>query len=218
MATADNKENTSGTQGAESKPDPVSERLKGMEASFENLTQELVKLNATRQASQEPARQEIDDDDVFDPKALRDKIMREVTETTQQQMRDEQRKSNVIYNLSQEYPEIHSDKSLQKQVIEAQRNLPKSLQDTAEGYEMAVLKAVANAGVLPKSRRPDTSEAEISVSGTSQRTERTRKSTKAGLSEETIEFARLMGRDVDNPKVREALEKAANRDTYTRYR
>lgn len=156
----------------------------------------------------------VGDDDIFDPKALRSKILSEATKTASDMLAEERRKNTTLYQLAQEYPEIQTDRELQKAITEAQSKLPTSIQDTADGYEMAVLKAVARAGVLPKSKRPVVDEDVSAGSGRSVKA--SSKGTKS--SDKTVMIAELLrGRALTDNELK-SLDQASKRDTYGRYR
>lgn len=165
-----------------------------------------------------PKQETIDESDVFDPAKLRDKILNEATRTTNAIIEEERRKNATLVQLSKEYPEIQSDSKFQDAVVEAQKSLPKSIQDTAEGYELAVMKAVARQGILPKSKRPEPQDQEFSAGPASGSSARERGPRKAKLDPMTVEMARLLGRDVNDKEVIKRLEEASQRDQYSRYR
>lgn len=189
----------------------VQEQLKAMNQSYaqglDNIAQRL-----TPQKREET----IDDSDVFAPAKLRDKILAEASRTTQEILNEERRKNATIYNLSQEYPEIQTDQKLQGSILEMQKTLPKILQDTADGYEMAVLKAISKQGILPKSKR-QAADAGDDFSMRS-RSSADRAKPRAKVSESTLAISQLLGRDIKDPTVLKGLEEAANRDSWTRYK
>lgn len=189
----------------------VQETLKAMNQSYSQGFTEL-----SQRVSPTKPQPTITDADVFDPAGLRDKVLAQAGQLTSEILAEERRKNATIYNLSQEYPEIQTDSTLQKSILDMQRTLPKGLQDKADGYEMAVLKAIAKQGILPKSKRPaPTTNDDFSVSsrGTSERPR-----SRAKVAENTLIISQLLGRDIEDPKVLAGLEEAANRDTWTRYR
>ncbi len=216
MADADNK-NTS------SENDQI-DQSKGndkLAATLAKVQEQLSAMNAQTQATAEAILQmrqqqataitkEVSDDDLYDPKTLLNKA----GDIMQRQLREERAKNAMIYNLGQEYPEIHSDSAVRQSVIDAQKGLRPDLQDTADGYEVSVLKAVAKHGIMPKSKRPVLDEdASSAPRGGSSGPRK-----KVKVSEDTKTIAAMMGLNVEDSETLKQLEKHANRDTYSKYR
>lgn len=194
----------------DSKLAEVQAQLEAMNQSFANSLQTI-----TRSMQPQTPVTEVSDDDFFEPKKLKEKILAEATKTAQEMLMEDRRKNATIYQLAQEYPEIQTDKSLQKEILEAQKALPKSLQDTADGYELAVMKAIAKQGVLPKSKR-QTVDDDISAGGG--RSTRTTAKKEAKLSDKTIMVAELLrGRALTEEEMK-SLEQTSKRDSYGKYR
>ncbi len=217
MSADTNDQTPPGTNSQDGKGDAVSQTL----AQFSETLKEMnAQMQATAQAVTEvarraPMRQEPqEEENLFDPNQLLAKADKVFT----QKLQSERAKDMMIYNLSQEYPEIQTDPKIRQAVLEAQRGISEGIRDTAEGYEMAVLKAVQKNGVIPKSRRQAVDEdASIAPRGGGSSAPRG-KGGKVKLAPETLELARLMGRDTEDPEVIKRLEAAASRDTYNRYR
>lgn len=182
----------------------------GLAALQEQLKSMNEKLEATQQAilaAQKPQTQTQEREyNLYEPADA----LKAATDAAAKLIKEENRKNHMIYSLSQEYPEIQSKPEVRQAVLEAQRTLPTSMQDTAEGYEMAVLKAVAKSGLLAKSKRQTVDDDVSFGSGSGSRREETK--TKVKVSKETLAFAELMGRDIKDPKVLASLEQAANRN------
>jgi hypothetical protein len=164
---------------------------------------------------------EVDDSDVFDAKTLNKKVTSAAASVAEEMIREERRKNATIYQMAQEYPEIHTDRELQKEIVAVQKTLPKHLQDTVEGYEMAVLKAVVSKGVTPKSKRQAPTEDDFSVSSSSSSRSgerRERAQSKRKVSDDTLIVAELLrGRELTDEE-KKGLEVAAQRESYTKYR
>lgn len=150
-------------------------------------------------------------------KALRAEIAsikNEVPKQTQSILQKERELNNKIVALASEFPEIQSDAKIRQAVLDEHNRLPSSLKDSAEGYELAVQRAVTRAGLIAKSKRQsDTMDADsfsspASKGGSSAKAGAKRRS---NVSEATLMFAQLMGRNIDDPKVRAGLESAAER-------
>lgn len=215
MADADTKDNTSLA------PEKVLEGIRTeIDAKLAAVNDQLAALNQSFKAAAEASttkKVEVSDDDIYQPVELKKKILQEATQMTNEILKADREKALMIHSLSREYPEISSDPAMQKAVLAAQAEIPTSIRDTAAGYEMAVLKAVSKAGLVPKSKRQSESNDEFALNG-SRGGNRERTGGKKKVSEATLAFAQLLGRDVSDPKVVKGLEEAANRDTYNRYR
>lgn len=218
MADVDN------SNAPDTKVDPTEEirktvdsKLAEVQAQLEAMNQQFANSLQTITKSMAPAPvTEVSDDDFFEPKKLKEKILAEATKTAQEMLMEDRRKNATIYQLAQEYPEIQTDRDLQKAILDAQKALPKSLQDTADGYELAVMKAIAKQGVLPKSKRQVVDEDVSSGSGRGSR--QTSASKPAKLSEKTIAVAELLrGRALTDEEMK-SLEVTSKRDSYGKYR
>lgn len=183
----------------------VQEQLRAMNEANQATQQAILQM---RQAQVQPKET---DDDLYDPKTLLNKA----GDIMQRQLREERAKNAMIYNLGQEYPEIHSDSVVRQAVIEAQKGLRADLQDTADGYEVAVLKAVAKHGIMPKSKRQVVDD-DASSPPRSGQSSGPRKKIK--VSEDTKTIASLMGLNTEDSETMKNLEKNTNRDTYNKYR
>lgn len=156
---------------------------------------------------------QIDDGDVLDPRGLRDKILAEANRTVEQVLNEERRKNMTLANLSKEYPEINTDSKFQDSVVEAQKSLPASIRDTADGYELAVMKAVAKQGILPKSKRAEESDDSYTAPAAASSSQRPRPPSKGSkVDDRTLAVAQLLGRNIDDPNVRKGLEEASKRN------
>lgn len=221
MTDADNQEQTSQQNTQNSDGTRVEAELAKVQAQLEAMNQLYAEQSkAIASLATKPQRQEVEisDDDVYDPKALSAKVLKKTDEVISQHLARERELNATIYNLTQEYPEISSNASMRKAVIDAHNAIPDSLKGTAAGYEMAVLKVTSKEGLVPKSKRKDVQvDADISAGGGSSRSESRPKGKKA-VTEKMIALAQLLGRDTNDPKVMKGLEEAANRDSYGRYR
>jgi len=121
----------------------------------------------------------------------------------------------VIMSIAAQYPEARQTGSdLNKKLIEIHSGLPKDLQNTAVGYELAASRAANNLGVLPMSSRSDKTS-DFSLSGS--RSSAPKDEEKSDLSEKTKLFAEAMGLDMTNKKQVERI-KERKRDNWKRYK
>lgn len=218
MVDADDKTNTSSsTEGSNADKSKGNEAIN---ASLSEVQEQLRAMNTAMEAQQKAfidainkptKKQEEEDDNTYDPK----KLLEKAEQSFDKKLRSERAKDMMIYNLAQEYPEIQTNKEVRQAVLEAQKSIPEALRDTADGYEMAVLKAVSKSGLVPKSKRQAIDD---DMSMSSRGNNRPPPKAKVKVSDKTLMVAQLLGRDIEDPKVLAGLEAAANRETYTKYR
>lgn len=214
MVDADNNENL-----PDDTKDTKSKGNDALAATLAEVQAQLQAMNAQMQATQEAVatatrrpEPKQEEENLYDPETL----LRRVENTFDTRYKAERAKDVTVFNLAQDYPEIQTDPKIRQAVLEAQRQIPPSIRDTAEGYEMAVLKAVSKAGLIPKSHR-QTVDADASLSprgGGGDRTPRKR----AKVDQRTLEVAALMGVDIEDKERLKGLEEATNRDTFHKYR
>lgn len=221
MADAEQQDNTS----QQTQPD-LSGKINTVEARLNEVAEQIRAMNegfaaatAALTAAKPAARvEEVEDDDIYEPKKLKGKILNEATSIARSLMQEERQKDQTIYGLAQEYPEIHSSAEVRKAVLAEQAKLPAAFKDTAAGYEMAVLKAVTSQGLVPKSKRQSV-DADISAgngrgTGAGARSAGSAKK----VSENTVMIAELLrGRELSKEELK-SLESAAQRQHYNRYR
>lgn len=218
MADADTNttsQNTTGNKAGEGtgNQDALTKQLAEIQENLGKMNEQMLATQqaivADRQARTAPVKQE--DENLFEPQQMINK-MEKIFDT---RLRTEKAKDMTIYQLAQEYPEIQTDSKLRQAVLDAQKTIPESIRDTADGYELAVLKATQKAGLVPKSQRRVV-EDEPSYDG--RRTAAAKAKPRVKVSSATLQVAELMGRNIEDPEVLKRLEDAANRDTYAKYR
>jgi hypothetical protein len=222
MADADQQDTPQQTaegssNGALNKVDQQLSEIARMLAEQNSQMQETLK--AAVAASQTKSAPVAKPDPVYEPEAYERYLEEKASKIAATHVARERELNTVVYQLSQDYPEISSDASLKKSITEIQRTLPESIRETAVGYETAILKAVNKAGILPKSKRQAQLDEDVSMGGNrSTSSGSSRKAGKAKVSEETLQVAQLMGRDISDPKVLKGLEEAAQRNEWNKWR
>ncbi len=217
MANADENTNTSqntagNTAGGNTgNQDALTQQLAQIQENLGRMNAQMEATQAAIAAANRRPEPEQEDENLFEPQQMINK-MEKIFDT---RLRTEKAKDMTIYNLAQEYPEIQTDSKLRQAVLEAQKSIPESLRDTADGYELAVLKATQKAGLIPKSQRRAV-EDEPSYDG--RRSAPVKAKPRVKVSEATLQVAELMGRNIEDPETLKRLEDAANRDTYAKYR
>lgn len=189
-----------------------------------NTNASLAQLADTLIAANKPKEVVIDEPDAADltPTQLEERIITRVTKAANDKIENIQTRQTALnatlVELHQSYPEIGTTGSdMNKKMVEFHAKLPKHLQETAEGYRMATLQAAQDTGTVPVSKRsknPDSEDFSLSPEGNPQ-PRRSQKPVK--LSQDTINFAELMGVNHKDDKVKARLTEYAGR-TYAKYR
>lgn len=129
---------------------------------------------------------------------------------------------NAVSEVMNVYPEFSQPGSEAAQVaLQKSSALPKHLQGTPEGIKIVMMETAAELGLVPaKARQQRASSADdFSLSGASSSgTRAPRKDPAKDIPAETLEFARLLGRDVSDPKVLEGLKSASQRKIWNQYK
>lgn len=123
--------------------------------------------------------------------------------------------SAIVNRLQTDYPELtDSNNPLTKRAAELLMN--EDNQNDPKVWRTVVMEAAQELGIRPSKYRGQDSDYSMGSSGTTRRTASERNKAK-GLEKETLEFAKIMGLDTEDPKTIERLEKHASRN-WNRYR
>lgn len=165
-----------------------------------------------------PPQPRFEDSDMYDASKMEEKVARTAGEIADAAISRNNRVNAKIYELQQDYPEIQNDPDVQKAVVAAHDLIPKSLQGTPEGYEMAVLKTVSKQGLVPKSKRQSVEIDEpIGGGSSSAGSSRGTRSTSGKVAQETLDFAKLLNRPVDDPEYQKRLGESNKRINYGKW-
>lgn len=126
--------------------------------------------------------------------------------------------NSTVAQLTSEYPEFQNNTSeLSLETLKIFNSLPKNEQNS-RGIRYAAREAAAIHGIVPVAKRARTSnpdDFDHKGSGGGQRPPAPKKTK---LDPNALEFAKLMGKDINDPKYIESLTKAAQRDSYNKYK
>lgn len=227
-------------QDEQSNEDPIKNLKSEFSRKFENTEKSVSSVNekldsimqvisSQQSASQSSADNSANDDDddvdkYLDPDAyierklgrLKQEVIKDVTTVQQQQQAAQQTYSS----LAQEYPDLVNTKSeLFQKASQIHQSLRKDLQNTPEGYELAVAKAVKESGYKASRNQESNQDVEDFIMGDSggQDSSNRRKKKDGDLDPKTLAFAELMGLDIKDKKVIERLKERAKRD-YKKFR
>lgn len=213
--SADNKDESSQTnQDASASGSKGNKEIAEIKAQLQELaentraTMEAVSTVAQRTKPPEPV---VEDENLYEPDAL----LRKAASMAEGIVDAREQRNQRMTEMSREYPELNTDAKLIQAAAAELGKLPANFRVTADGYETAILKAVAKAGLIPKSKRANvTVDEDVSMSnrgGSSGNRERKQK-----VSDATLAAAELMGLDINNPETIKNLEKNSNRN-YNKY-
>jgi len=237
---SDNTENNSENQNTGDNP-PVEDPIKNLKSEFarknDNVLRELEGLkqqlgiiadSAIQAAAATKQRQQASDDQEIDPvmdpkgyaKKLEEKITRQMEEKMTKTMSSQASRQTELSQLVSQYPELQSgDSELTKTAVQIYNNLSEDEKQSKSAYRLAVATAAQELGVLPVNKRKQTNQNSEDFTVNQSSTNRPNRSTQKEqeLDERTTEFARLLGRPVDDKKYQESLKKAANRKNWKKY-
>jgi hypothetical protein len=205
------------------------EKLQALEQKHQSSLEEVKRqnqelMNAVKQLSEfqtqsAPAPKAESDESLSDllysdPQAYTQKIIEQTRQSVSQeiqQVRDQEaRKEQVLTQLTRDFPELADQNAdLTKEAIKIYGQLPDNLKNNPDGagFDSAVYRAAAQLGVKPISQRASNDDFTISGKGAAGK-----KSKPGKVSRETLEVARKMGLNPDDPKLVKSLEQRAQRN------
>jgi hypothetical protein len=176
----------------------------------------------SRQEPQAPAKpvKKIGDLMFDDPEAAVQQIADQVGKQVLSRVNSKDALTRSAQQLEFEYPEFADRTSEHYKRVESYYNqLPNELKNTPQGLENAAYKAAAEYGLIPKSKRQNSSGAEdFSVSSGSSNRRQTKGEKSGDMQADQLAFARLLGAPLDNPKFKEVFKKANNRKEWNKYK
>lgn len=201
----------------------MQEQLANMNQSYQEQMQGMVDAFTKSQSQIDSTEDQYLSDEEKQIKQLRAEIQELKTSApkqTQEILKRERDLNTAVVRLASDYPEIQSDDKIRQAVLDQHAKLPSSMKETAEGYELAVQRAVAKAGLVPKARRQTSSADADSFSSPGQKmgsSSSGESGRKAKVSEKTLAVAQLLGRDINDKNVLKGLEEATQRTKWNRY-
>lgn len=165
-----------------------------------------------------------------EPKVAAAKLTNKITKLVTTQIADatqnQQRHTSTISELVDEFPELRkADHPMTKRAIEIFNGLSASDKTNPISYKAAVSQAALEMAVAPMSKRPDNEYEEsddftLNGSGASgvRNDARRSKRSNAGISKATADFAKLVGVNIDDEKVKERIKTKHGRNNYRSYK
>lgn len=228
---SDQDQGSSAPEGGESLTNVKAEfsrKLSNIEAKYSSLEQTNAQLLATLQAMSAPKQQAQPNSKIEDvwfdkPQEAAARIKQEAKAELMQELRaegDRTAKQNAtLAQLVSDFPELSDgNHELTKRAVEIYSGLSAEDKTSPIAYRAAVKEAALEMGVMPKSKRSQDDDFTISGQGSSTtRSERSPSRQKSGIDAATEEFARLIGVNIDDPKVKERIKSKHNRRSYGKW-
>jgi len=196
------------------KQDNVMNELNALKAQLGQIADTVITAAATKRQSSED---ESMPDPVMDPKGYRDHLKKDLRREVDASLNSERERNQTLASLVSQYPELQDGNSeLTQQALRIYQGLSNSEKQSPSAYKLAVMQAAQEVGVLPANKRQskkqeaDDESFTMNSGGSSnaRRPSQNRKEEK--LDERTLEFARALGRPVDDPKYMESLKKTVS--------
>jgi len=222
------------SQPGSTAPNSQDELLKNLKAEFnrkqENTSSQLTQLQQqmaelatviTSSRSTKAPKQEDIPDPLLDREGYERYVEQKMEQRVDSKLQTMQRQQAELGSLVSNYPELQDGNSdLTKAALSVYNGLSAAEKSSPTSYRLAVQQAAADLGILPVTKRnkvqqPE-NEGDFSVSGSSN-TKKPSKKDNTEVDSKTIEFAKLLGRDVNDPKVLEGLKKAAGRKKWGKF-
>lgn len=226
MSEATGAQGTPG-EGQQTEADPIknvkAEFNRKLDAGLSEVNQKLESVLAalkTPQSQPKPAQSEPSEDlaDMMytNPKEytrrIKEEARAEAVNTVTAQSQSQAKQQRIIGELTNEFPELQSPESpIYKKAVEHYSRLDDQEKANMTSWKTVVYQAAMDLDMKPKSKRPVSDNTDDFVmNGSSSSMNRPAKK-KEDIDPLTLEFSRLLGRNVEDPKVREGLKKAAQR-------
>ena len=172
---------------------------------------------ATPQATSKPLKELVFEDADQFAAEIEKRASQIASKVVEQKVQLSQTAVSEVLNI---YPEFGQPGSEAAQLaLQKSAKLPPHLQGTPEGLKYVMHETAAELGLVPaKARKATTSAGDDFSLGGSTAPRQQKKDPAKDIAPETLEFAKLMGIDVSDPKRLEGLKQASQRKTWNQYR
>ena len=202
----------------------MNRKTSNLDSKLEQINQQLQQLSllGNNVASNKPEPTPEIPDAILNPREYTDYIRKEVQRDTKSMMEAQQRQQSEIAGLVSNFPELSDGSSeLSQAAVRAYNNLSPQEKGMPGAYRLAVQGAALDLGILPKSKRAESNKSKSNESDdigarSSNEGRNNSKNKSQKLDDSTLEFARLLGKDVNDPKYVERLQKAATRTRWSK--
>lgn len=212
--------------------DPLKNYKAEMERKFGNVSNQVQELKTVNQqllaqiqqlnTAKAPETSEDDFNDLFidNPREaarrIKEETAAEIRADIEKQQQKQQKQQSVLSELVQKFPELNDNSSeLTQKAVEIYNSFSPEDQNDPKSYKLAVSEAAIDLGIQPMSRRKKvkSDDESFSVSGGSSSSSPAKKR-EANIDPKTLEFAKMIGMDVDNEKTIQSLKKRAQRTNW----
>lgn len=203
----------------------MNRKTSNLDSKLEQINQQLQQLSllgnnvqpSNNNTNQRP-------DFLTDPEGYERYIEQKFEAKLNDRMSAQQRQQSEIASLVSNFPELSDGSSeLSQAAIKAYNNLSQQEKGMPGAYKLAVQGAALDLGILPKSKRNANQGKSISnesddlgARGNSEAGARQDNRKKQKIEDSTLSFAQLLGKDINDPKYLERLQKAASRTVWSK--
>jgi len=131
---------------------------------------------------------------------------------------EQQERTNTMVQLTQAYPELNqADSELVKKTLNILGAFPANQQQNPANYKVAVYQAASELGMQPAKYRNNKSKETFALGSGGKTNQSNEEGEFEGIDPMTIEWAKALGVNLDDPKRVDSLKKAAERSNWLKY-
>lgn len=144
---------------------------------------------------------------------IKEETKREIMADIQASNATQNKTNSTLNALVIEFPELaDSDNDLTKLAVKIYNEMPDDDKTSPIAYKAAVKEAALEMGIKPRSKRTDQENDDFSLKGSGGSQSRNRGNRRGTLDPAVAEFAKLVGVDAGDSKVKERLIRSQNRN------
>lgn len=213
--------NTGTPPPAEAAPDRVKNLQSEFDRKLQNVTAELQRIAAAipqpapqQQSKKKLAELAYSDEDGFE-RELDSRVEAKAAAIVENMTAKQARQNAVIQDLYKDFPEIGDmENPLTKRALEIHASLSAEEKGSPMAYKLAVKDAALELGVKPKSKRAANNDESFQLGGGGNPPPRKQKE---DIDTATTDFARALGVDVSDVKVKERLKNYSSRRNWNKF-
>lgn len=203
----------------------MNRKTSNLDSKLEQINQQLQQLSLLGNNIQTPQNINTNTrpDPMLEPEAYERYIEQKMEARLNDRFSIQQKQQSEIAGLVSNFPELSDGSSeLSQAAVRAYNNLSPQEKAAPGAYKLAVQGAALELGILPKSKRSENSKPksnesdDIGARGSNEGRNSGSRNKSQKLDDSTLEFARLLGKDVNDPKYVERLQKAATRTRWSK--
>ena len=200
----------------------MNRKTSNLDSKLEQINQQLQQLSLLGNSVQAPQNTNTRPDAMLEPEAYESYMEQKMESRLNDRFANQQKQQSEIAGLVSNFPELSDGSSeLSQAAVRAYNNLSPQEKGMPGAYKLAVQGAALDLGILPKSKRAENNKSKSNESDdigarSSNEGRNNSKNKSQKLDDSTLEFARLLGKDVNDPKYVERLQKAATRTRWSK--